>query len=377
MPAASSVTGTFSGGTTYREMTAGRGNAPGRTARAQTLVVQTQPGLGALTEADFRGQVRIEDGATIAESRRAVYKVAQDRFELVPSTADSGPAPTVTDERMNVSARTIVFSVEGQKLQAEGDVRSAIQPESGSATPAGRGQQPDGGKARTTEGGKLPALLKDGEPVNVTAKRLDYDGAAGLATYTGNALLFQNKTSIRAETIVIDDQKGNLTARGNVRSVIFMEEMDAATKTPQLVQTTATGDSLVYEDAERLATYTTGPTAKAHLVGTQGDVTGDRIRLFLEEQTNALKRAEAEQKVTLKEGVRVATGDHLTYTPATETYVMQGRPVIIEEKIPGDCRIVEGVQVTFQKAAGSQTAEEMRAKSDGVLPVNVRPCGGR
>ena len=41
-----------------------------------------------------------------------------------------------------------------------------------------------------------------------------------------------------------------------------------------------------------MATYTTGPTAQAHLVGSQGDVTADRIELFLKEGTKELDRAE-------------------------------------------------------------------------------------
>ena len=37
-----------------------------RTARSQRLIVQTQPGLGALQTADFRGNVHIVDGETVA-----------------------------------------------------------------------------------------------------------------------------------------------------------------------------------------------------------------------------------------------------------------------------------------------------------------------
>ena len=74
-------------------------------------------------------------------------------------------------------------------------------------------------------------MLKDDEPVNVTSNRLEYDGAAGVATYTGDAKLFQARTRVQGDTIIVDDRTANLTARGHVSSVMFFEETDAATKT--------------------------------------------------------------------------------------------------------------------------------------------------
>ena len=52
------------------------------------------------------------------------------------------------------------------------------------------------------------------------------------------------------------------------------------------------------------------------MVGTQGDVTADRIQLFLKEGGKELDRAEADGTGDVKEGVRTATGQHLIYTPA-------------------------------------------------------------
>jgi lipopolysaccharide transport protein LptA len=215
-------------------------------------------------------------------------------------------------------------------------------------------------------------MLKQDQPVNVTANRLEYDGASALATYTGNARLFQDQTSVQGDAIIVDDRNGNLTARGNVRSVMFFEEEDSTTKTRSLAQRTATGDVMVYEDAKRLATYTTGPTAKAHIVGSEGDVTGDRIQLFLKKDVNELERAEADGNVVVKEGMRTAIGVHLTYTPADDTYVMTGSPVEIEEKTPTECRVTIASKVTFKKAAVST-----RIENNGLTPVTTRPCSAK
>jgi len=367
-------TATFTGGVTYREIRPAQRGAPAseRTGRSLSLVVETQPGLGAIQQADFRGNVRIVDGDTTAEGSRAIYKVAQDTFELEPSTGDPGPPPSVNDGRVLVHARKIDFNVATKRLHADTDVRSSMQPSKR------EGQKPDpnakgrGAGASASEGGKLPSMLKDDEPVNVTSNRLDYDGAAGIATYTGSAKLFQARTRIQGDTIVLDDRSANLRASGHVSSVMFFEEMDAKTQTSKLVETDGTGDTLFYEDAKRLATYTTGPTAKAHIVGTQGDVTADVIQLFLKQGANELERAEADGSVIVKEGHRTGTGAHLTYTPSDQRYVMTGAPLEIEEKTPTECRVTTGSNATFQRAEA-----KMNIVGNGITPSTVKPCAAK
>ena len=360
-------TATFGGGVVYHETRpAGRGAPAGdRTGRSQRLVVETQPGLGAIQQADFRGNVQIVDGVTTAEGQRAIYKIAQDSLDLAPS-GEPGPPPSVNDGRVVVNARTISFTVSTRKLRADTDVRSSFQPakrgEKAVPNASGRG-------GASTDGAKLPSMLKQDEPVNVASDRLEYDGAAGTAIYTGAAKLFQDQTSILGDRIVLDDRTANLTAHGHVRTVMFLEETDSKTKSKKLVETIGTGDTLVYEDAKRLATYKTGPTAKAHIQGTQGDVAADTIRLFMKEGANELERAEADGAVVVKEGPRTATGQHLTYTPANETYVMKGSPVEIEEKTPADCKITVGTEVTFRR-----TNVDMTITNNGISPVTLRQC---
>ncbi len=57
-------------------------------------------------------------------------------------------------------------------------------------------------------------MLKQDQPVNVTADELTYDGPAATAAYTGNAQLWQGETSIKGSTIVIDEKTGDLAATG-------------------------------------------------------------------------------------------------------------------------------------------------------------------
>lgn len=364
---------TFSGGVTYRETRpARRGGPPAgdRTGRSQRLIIETQPGFGTIQQADFRSNVHIEDGTSVIEGPRAIYRVAQDSFEVAPSAEDTGPPPTVNDGRVLVHAKTISFTVGTRKLIADTDVRSSMQSTGGKdkTTPApagrGRGNGP-------SDGGKLPSVLKQNEPVHITANRLEYDGTAGVAKYTGDAKLWQDKTRIQGDVIDLDDHNANLTARGHVASVMFFQETDTKTKATTLVESTATADVLVYEDAKRLAVYTTGPTAKAHLFGTQGDLTGEVIQLFLKESGNELERAEADGQVVLvlKERNRTATGNHLTYTPANETYVMTGTPAQVEERNGNECRLSSLATLTFDRFS-----DRMLMENNQTAPVKLTQC---
>jgi lipopolysaccharide export system protein LptA len=360
--AAGLETATFTGGVTFREMRpASKGAAAGeRIARSLRLAIRTQPGLGAIQQAEFRGNVRIEDGSTSAEGQRALYRVAQDGFDISPSPGDPGPPSSMNDGRVLVHARTISFSISTRNLTADTDVRSSLQ-----STPRKGGAGPGGDP-------KLPSMLKQDEPVNVTSNRLAYDGAAGVATYTGDARLFQGQTSILADTIVLEDKTSNLTAKCRVRTVMFLEDRNAKTQATELVETKATGDTMVYEDLKRLATYTTGPTAKAHIVGAQGDLTADVIQLFLRKDVNELERAEADGHVVVKEGGRTGTGNHLTYTAANETYVLDGTPVEIEERTPTSCRVTVASSVRFQRSTSSTFVT-----NNGVTPSIVKPCAAK
>jgi lipopolysaccharide export system protein LptA len=360
-------TATFTGGVTFVEMRPPtRGAAASeRTGRSLRLIVATQPGLGAIEQADFRGNVQIVDGSTVAEGQRAVYKVAGDSFDLAPSAGDPGPPPSVNDGRTLVNARTISVGITSKNLSAETDVRSSLQPGRGSkpAPAGGRGAAP-------SPGARLPSMFKENEPVLVTSNRLQYDGAAGVATYTGNARLFQGQTSIVGDTIVLDDKSSNLTARGRVRTSMPLEETDSKTKEKRTVDSIATGDTMVYEDAKRLATYTTGPSAKAHIVGPQGDVTAEIIRLYMKKGVNELERAEADGDVTVKEGYRTATGDHLKYTTADETYILDGTPVEVVEKTPTRCDVTIASSVSFQRSTVGRTT----VRNNGVTPAIVKQC---
>ncbi len=362
-PGAGLQAASFNGNVDYRETRAATKNAAAidRTARSQRLDVQTAPGFGSLERADFHGHVHFTDGAeTTADAPVAVYAVAQDRLDLTPPvTGEQGIGPHVANGKITVDAARIQMTLGTQTLSADTKVKSVVQPEKrdgapakparGGGTPATVPALPASPNAGTVH---VPGMLKDSEPVNVTANRLEYDGANSRATYTGNARLWQTDTVVQADKIILDDSTGNLHATTSVRTVMTLRQSGEAAPKSAPAPTTTVANELLYEDAKHKATYTT----KAHMNGPDGDVTADRIELYLTEDGGELDRAEADGSVVSRQKDRRAYGDHLTYIAAKDEYTMVGKPVKVFDDAPPDCKVTVGTTLTFHKSVDTISA---------------------
>ncbi len=348
----------------FRENRAARKTQPAidRTARADKLIMETKPGLGAIQQADFHGNVHFTDGTeTTAEAPRAVYQVDRDEIGLSPGEAgEPGPSPSVNDGKVSVEARNIHLVLGTQKLSADTKVRSWMQAEkkpAGTSGAQGGGGEAAPGRRGTPEKSRVPSMLKQDEQVNVIANRLEYDGSKSLATYTGSANLWQGETTVKAHTIVLDSANGNLTARTNVTTVMLFDDVDPKTNQHTPTRTTATADALVYEDAKRVASYTGNESSKAHLAGAQGDLTGARIDLYLKPEGHELERMDVNGTVVVIESARTAQGNHLTYTSSDDRYVMTGTPVEVVEVTPPNCKKTIGATLTFKRSVSSIAVE--------------------
>ena len=342
---------TFGGNVEYREAGAARPNAAPieRVARSLTLAVKTKPGFGAVEQADFHGNVHFTDGPQVAaDAQRALYHVEKDQIDLSTSGEPGPLTPRVSDGRVTVEARTIEFVLGTRKLKADTKVRSSMMPskKKGTGAPATAAAAPAAG---SPEQGRLPSLLKQDESVTVTSNRLDYDGLAGRAVYSGNSRLWQGDTTIRGDGITVDDKTGNLEATGAVQTEMTLDQVDEKTgvRTPR--PTKGSAELFVYDDAKRLATY----TDKAHIVGPNGDVSAEKLELFLKPAANEIERAEgygANGTVIAREPFRTVTGARLTYTAKGENFLMTGTPVKVVDTKPPDCTENIGAVVTFVRA---------------------------
>jgi lipopolysaccharide transport protein LptA len=323
------TTATFEGGAEFREAS--------RVARARTL--KAQLGENATVDrADFLTGFTFEEGKLNASSTDAKYDVTKGVLTL--SSAKGSPDPHVTDERLTIDAPSVEVTLSPRTMKAGGGVRTVLS--------AGRRQQGERGST----------LLKDTEPVNVTANELTFDEQAGSGVYTGKAALFQGTTSIKADSITVDDKQGDLIARGNVISVLPI-----AGKASTDGASTSTGKAaeFQFQDAKRLAVF----SKEAQLDGVQGNLQADLIELRLAAKDNTLERLDA-RGTTVRVIVekREATGTELTYLPVDEQYKLLGSPV----KFIETCRETTGRTLTFFRASEKIIVDgnqEQRTQSKG------------
>ena len=336
---------TFVGGVQFRE----RGGQVDRAASSAQLEIAMKPGMAAIDEARFLHGVRFEQGQLAAFAAAAKYDTVKGSLELTGSEPGQ-LTPRTINERIAVDATRIDVVLDGPQVKAAGSVKSTLQPAKAGA---------DNGDT------KLPSMLKQDQPVTVVADNMVYDGAASVATYTGSARLFQVDTTIKGDSMVIDEKKGDLSASGHTMTTTLREQEDKDKKKTR-TQSTGTSDDLKYEDGPRRLTY----TGSAHLVGPEGDMSAQKIELYLVPGGDDVERAEGyaapNDKLTLREVNRTTTGARMTYTAEKETYVVTGAPATVIDECG---RETIGKTLTFVKSADTIVA-------DGNQQIRTQTKGG-
>ena len=321
-PPSTGLTGaTFSGGVEFREIPAAPGTP--RLAFSSTLDLTMKNGFATLETARFGGGTRFEQARMTATAREARYGIAAGTLNLSGLDERTGRAPQVVDERATIEAKRIDVVLDGKKITAA----DAVKTESRGR---GEGAEARGGeRAGEARQGRGSGLMRQDAPAYATADLLNYDSAASLAVYKGNAQVWQGETTIKGDTIVVDDQKGDLSASGRVVSKMVLDRVNPTTKAKEQVRSVATAREMVYEDRVRRATY----TGDARLNGSEGDLAADRIEVYLVEGGGQMDRLEGYGAVTIRtpEG-RKASGVRLTYRAASDEYELTGSPATYEDE---------------------------------------------
>jgi lipopolysaccharide transport protein LptA len=237
-------------------------------------------------------------------------------------------------DRISVYGTRIDVALSGPVVKAAGAVKSELKPPKEDAGQARPGQAADA---------RMPSIFKQDQIVTATARDLAYDGTASRAIYTGSAQVWQGETSIKASSITLEERSGDLTASGPVVTAIGLEQ-ERKDKQKERIHTTGSAKDFQYEESLRRATY----TGDAHLNGPQGDMTAEKIELYLRASGDELERAEGYEAVTLRDQNRETRGTRMTYFAADERYVVAGTPVTIKDECG---RETTGKTATFNKAA--------------------------
>lgn len=369
----------FRGKVEYRE--AGTRGAMDRVIRAESLTAMMADDT--ISEATFKGRVTFDDRGLSARAAEISYQPTQNSIAL--RGADAGGPPHVSVDQITIDARTIDVGLQDRQITAA-EVKTTLAPRknAGAAGDSARG------------GIAIPGLLKQDRPANINANTLDYRGEAGQAVYRGGATMWQGNTTVRGDTISLDQEKGSLVATGAARSTL---ELDSGVSN-------GGGHEIRYDDQKRIVTYsgaplppttergagpagprsgTPGDTRRAvpvrdaHLGGPQGDLRAQRIEIALVREGNSVERLEGYTGVTLKLDKRTAVGARLTYYASDERYVMSAAgtaPVTITDvqTAPSgavSCRETTGRTLIFYKSADRIIVD---GNEQNRIEMQVKPC---
>ncbi len=347
------TSGRFAGDVQYRERGAGQPgqSGPDRIARSATLDVELGPGMASIDEARFARGVRFDEGTMSATAAAARYLLGPGTLALSGSEAGA-PRPHLVNDRLTVDATRIDIVLAGPQVTAVGAVASELKP----------------AKKEAGRDAVMPSMLDGDQPVSVSAERLVYDGVAGRATYTGNALLWQGDTSIKGASIRLDEKTGDLAGTSiEGSSVATTSAFEQRAKDGKVTRSRSinTAKDFLYEEALRRATY----TGEAHMSGPQGDLTAAKIELYLRPTGDEVERAEAYDKVTLVEKNRKFTGDRMTYFSADERYVMTGTPVTIVDE--------RGCETTGRTLTFFQATDRIVVDGNQQMRTQTRGAGSK
>jgi LPS export ABC transporter protein LptC len=347
----------FTGNVDFREKSA----TVDRDARSARLELGLKAGFSAIDQATFSGGVRFADPKFFGTAASVRYMVDTGGLDMT-GTEPAIPVPHVQTEQIWVDAPHIEVVLDGPMLHATGNVKSVMQPAKESDQASNKGDK--------TPEAKIPSMLKQDQPVNVTAASMRYDGNASHALYEGTAQLWQSDTSVKGDTIGIDSNTGDLTASGSVVTTMMLDQTDKDKKKERVRNMGASKD-FKYEDAKRLATY----TGEVHLNGPSGDIVAEKFEAYLKESGSELERAVGHDNgnaLTLREQGRKTTGTHLVYTAADEKYVVTGLPVTIIDQCNRETKgrtltlykSTDTIQMDGNDRARTQTKGASSASSD-------------
>jgi lipopolysaccharide export system protein LptA len=398
----------FTDDVVYQEKTQEKGKAgASRTAKARTLELRvTDDGV---QSAAFGGGATFEESGLSGSARAIEYDVRRGRLVLAaePGSTDA----RLVDERLSMTARRVEVGLEGHDLEAQGGVKTELRPASGD------------------QGRRMPGLFAQERAVNANSERVSSTASGGRMTYTGDAALWQGDTAIRATSIELDREGGNLVANGAARLSLPLDDGLA----------TGRAARLQYEDARRRVTLDTpvapgargaaappsapapaapaarpaapvagargapapGPASppasaptggasagsapaaaaqpaapaaaaavQSYLSGPQGEVRADRITVDLAARSSATEQMEANGTVTLRLGAKRATSQQLRYRAKDESYELVGTaraPVSVVEA----CRATTGKTLIFYGSTDRILVdgnEEIRTQTKGGGP---------
>ncbi|MBS1797264.1 MAG: LPS export ABC transporter periplasmic protein LptC [Acidobacteria bacterium] len=228
-----------------------------------------------------------------------------------------GGEPTVWDARARARADEIDWDTKNEKSFLRGSVSTTYysQKQTNGATPFGQ----------------------TNKPVYVTAAGAEFNHRDETGLYTGNARAWQENNYVRADSLLLNQKTGQMTADGTVQSVLYdakKKEKGRETTVPVY----ASSQKLFYNRDTRFLKYEENVDIRQ---GTDR-ITAGVANIYLTEK-NEMSKTIAENNVVITQPNRRAVGDWVQYTADNEVAVLRGNPARVDDAENGTS---QGAQMT-------------------------------
>jgi lipopolysaccharide transport protein LptA/LPS export ABC transporter protein LptC len=290
----------------------GRAKGEPHRVSAQSFIARIISDRGVADYIEFSKDVTFEEAGRKATAQKAYYDGATAILSLKegPELVDAQEGSTLTAEAIDVGSK------DGD-IAARHGVRHVLQ----------------------RKGGTGGLLGGSGQPVLITARFLDYDGATHLGVYKQDALLRAGKDEIRGSEIRLTDKDGvrRLEASGGVASLLHPQHADASQAPPPPGD--ARAREMSYDEARQQLHYKGEVAIKQGVVS----IRGPEATIDLTPDGRDVRTMVAGEPVQVEQGERKAQGVRATYDPRAGTMALVGEPVTLVDPR----QQVQGRAVTF------------------------------
>ena len=198
-------------------------------------------------------------------------------------------------------------------------------------------------------------------PVYILGDRAEVNHDSGVATYSGNARMWQDDNFVRGDTVTLFREQKRMESRGHVQSALYQARQKNGNSTA-VVPVFATAEFMRYSDPDRLLHYETNVDIKQ---GTDR-MTSEVADVYLQKDGNEVERTVAQRNVVLTQPNKRGTGDWCQYTTADEIAILKGNPAHVEDAEQGS---TEGNRVTIYRRENRAVADDSRGEQS---PGRVR-----
>jgi len=294
-----------------------------------------------LRSAEAAGTVEYISPATRAEAERAVFELAEPLNRV---TLESGPRrrARLARDNMRVVADRIVTDSVGLALSADGRVEASLLPQAAGAGGTG--------------------LFRSDEAVHFVASRLDGTRSGSRLHFSGAVRGWQGDRTLSADSVLVDQLEGLLTAEGEVGTRLPRREDRAALAQADFVQISA--DRLDYREQDARAVY----DGKARVRQAEGWMESARLEVLLSREREGIEEIRGFESVRLEyrapgeQGTPhpvSGEGDRVVYTVANQTLRLYGddNPATAVRRTPQGADSTSGRVLRYRLDVGTLTVE--------------------